>query len=122
MLTCTCSDTTAAALTCLLYELACHPQIVETLRIELDQYYTDNEQPAQASLSKLEYLQACIDESLRLHPPVPSGLQRMTPPQGLQLGDEFIPGNTVVVVPTYTLQRGMPCRGTNEKHGSEADD
>lgn len=59
-----------------------------------------------ASLSKMKYLQACIDESLRLHPPVPSGLQRMTPREGLQIGETFIPGDTIVQIPTYTLYRG----------------
>ncbi|POR35382.1 Tryprostatin B 6-hydroxylase [Tolypocladium paradoxum] len=99
------SDTIAASLTCLFFELALHPRVTEILRVEVDEYFAGNERPAAQSLSKLEYLQACINESLRLYPPVPSGLQRMTPPEGLQLGDTFIPGNTIVQVPTYTLHR-----------------
>lgn len=35
-----------------------------------------------------------------------SGVQRITPPAGIQLGDTFIPGDTIVQVPTYTLHRG----------------
>lgn len=31
----------------------------------------------------------------------------MTPPEGLQVDETFIPGNTIVQVPTYTLQRGI---------------
>lgn len=100
------SDTTAAGLTCLFFELALHPEAAESLRAELDRYFAENEEPSALSLSKLDYLQACINESLRLHPPVPSGVQRMTPPEGLQLGDTFIPGDTIVQVPTYTLHRG----------------
>ncbi|EWY92019.1 hypothetical protein FOYG_08925 [Fusarium oxysporum NRRL 32931] len=38
-------------------------------------------------------------------PPVPSGLQRMTPAEGLQVGDIFIPGDTIVTVPSYTVYR-----------------
>ncbi|GKT63277.1 cytochrome P450 [Colletotrichum tofieldiae] len=76
------------------------------LREEIDSYFAQNEEPEHSSLSKLSYLQACIDETLRLHPPVPSGVQRMTPPEGMEIDGTFIPGNTIVQVPTYTMFRG----------------
>lgn len=112
------SDTTAATLTCLFYHFATHPDVYETLQAEVDALFessagqgasleAESEDPVDAAaLAKLPYLQACIDESLRLMPPVPSGLQRQTPPQGLQVGDVWIPGNTIVMTPTYTLNRG----------------
>lgn len=100
-----CSDTTAASLTCLFYQLASHPAVTAKLQREIDEYHAAHEHADHLSLSKLKYLQACIDESLRLLPPVPSGLQRMSPPEGQQVGDVFIPGNTIVQVPTYTLNR-----------------
>ncbi|KAL9943998.1 hypothetical protein D7B24_000866 [Verticillium nonalfalfae] len=99
------SDTTAASLTCLFYNLARNPQVMAKLQADLDAYHVEHEQADHLSLSKLKYLQACIDESLRLFPPVPSGVQRMSPPEGQQIGDVFIPGNTVVQVPSYTLNR-----------------
>ncbi|KAK5988243.1 Cytochrome P450 monooxygenase FCK2 [Cladobotryum mycophilum] len=99
------SDTTAAALTCLFFELAYHPEAVKTLREEIDQYYAENDEPSAHSFGKLEYLQACINESLRLHPAVPSGVQRQAPPEGMQLGDVYIPGNTIIQTPTWTLHR-----------------
>lgn len=99
------SDTTAASLTCLFFELAQNPTVLTKLQEEVDAYFAENEEPSATTLSKLNYVNACINESLRLHPPVPSGVQRMTPPEGLQLGDTMIPGNTIVQVPTYTLQR-----------------
>ncbi|KAM5360147.1 hypothetical protein ACJZ2D_013962 [Fusarium nematophilum] len=99
------SDTTAASLTCLFYQLATNPEACKRLQAEVDEFCAENSAPSHTGLSKLKYLQACIDESLRLHPPVPSGLQRMTPPEGIQLGDKFIPGNTIVQIPTYVLNR-----------------
>ncbi|KAK7418715.1 hypothetical protein QQX98_003733 [Neonectria punicea] len=99
------SDTTAASLACLFFELATNPEATRQLQEEIDQYYAGTEEPDHVALSKLKYLQACIDESLRLHPPVPSGLQRMTPPQGLQIGDVFIPGDTILQIPSYTMNR-----------------
>lgn len=43
---------------------------------------------------------------MRLYPAIPSGLQRVTPPEGLQIGDIHVPGDTIITVPTYTLNRG----------------
>lgn len=101
------SDTTAATLTCLFYNLATHPEVYKTLQREVDTFFAGEEAgPDTGSLGKLEYLQACIDESLRLFPPVASGLQRQTPPQGIHAAGRFIPGNTIVMTPTYALCRG----------------
>lgn len=100
------SDTTAAALTCLFLELATHPDITQKLQQELDALYQDNSAPDATALTRLEYLQACIDEGLRLHPPVPAGVQRVTPPGGLHIGDDvYIPGDVIVKIPTYLLHR-----------------
>ncbi|KAH7009562.1 benzoate 4-monooxygenase cytochrome P450 [Ilyonectria destructans] len=99
------SDTTAATLTCLFYELALHPECIPILQEEVDGVFDGPEAPDATTLRKLEYLNAVINETLRLHPPVPSGVQRMTSPEGMTIGDTFIPGNTIVQVPAYALTR-----------------
>ncbi|TEA14072.1 Cytochrome P450 monooxygenase FCK2 [Colletotrichum sidae] len=99
------SDTTAASLTCLFFELAQKPDVYRRLREEVDGYFAENPGPEHSALSKLPYLQACVDEALRLHPPVPSGVQRMTPAEGIDVDGTFIPGSTIVQVPTYTMFR-----------------
>lgn len=99
------SDTTATALSCIFWHLAQEPKQVEALREELDKCFTDNALADSATLAKLKHLDAVINESLRLHPPVPSGVQRLTPPEGITVGQRFIPGNTIVQVPMYTLFR-----------------
>ncbi|KAF6830347.1 cytochrome p450 [Colletotrichum plurivorum] len=99
------SDTVAAVLSCLFMELARHPDEYKKLQAEVDEYFRHHDKPEHALLSKLRYLQACIDEALRLHPPVPSGVQRMTPPEGLQVDDVWLPGDTIVFVPSYTQYR-----------------
>lgn len=81
----------------------------KTLQKEIDDFFAaevTSDDFDTSALGKLRYLQACIDESLRLFPPVMSGLQRQTPPQGIRIGERFIPGNTIVQTPTYTMCRG----------------
>lgn len=81
--------------------------MTQALQEELDVLFQENPDPDAGALSRLKYLQACIDEGLRLYPPVPAGTQRITPPGGLQVGDNlYIPGDVVVQVPTYVLHRG----------------
>ncbi|OJD30452.1 cytochrome p450 [Diplodia corticola] len=62
--------------------------------------------PPHRTLLTLPHLNALIAETLRLHPPVPSALQRLTPPAGLTLpSGTHIPGNTVVWCPAYVIGR-----------------
>lgn len=58
-----------------------------------------------SKLKNIPYLDAVIHETLRLKPSVPSGLARLTPPGGLQIDEVLIPGDTIVCVPAYTIQR-----------------
>lgn len=53
----------------------------------------------------IPYVEAIINETLRLKPAVPSGQPRVTPPGGLQIDEVWIPGDVNVVVPQYILQR-----------------
>lgn len=46
-----------------------------------------------------------VNETLRLKPPVCEGLLRETPAEGLVVDGVFIPGGTVVSVPTWAMQR-----------------
>jgi cytochrome P450 family 628 len=55
-------------------------------------------------------LDSVINEALRLQPSIPSGTERLTPPSGITLytndgSHVFIPGNTTVRIPNYTLLR-----------------
>lgn len=53
----------------------------------------------------LPILNSVIKESLRLQPSIPSGVQRVTPPDGLRIGERFIPGNTVCRIPEWVIFR-----------------
>ncbi|KAL6871762.1 cytochrome P450 [Trichoderma longibrachiatum] len=100
------SDTTAISLVHAMYFLLKTPSALSRLRDELRDALEDGQEIATyASVKNLPYLHACINESLRLLPPVAFGLNRMTPPEGLQIGKDWIPGGTLVGVPAYTGHR-----------------
>jgi cytochrome P450 len=69
------------ALSNLWYYLLIHPVYYKRLQQEIDATFLRGEDPIdQERLAKMEFLNACINESLRLAPPVPSGSQRGVPP------------------------------------------
>ncbi|KAJ5557044.1 hypothetical protein N7494_000959 [Penicillium frequentans] len=79
------SDTTAATLTNVFFELAKDPQLQKSLQSELDglpNLSTDQ-------LTGLKFLDAIINETLRMHP----------------IGETYIPGDVMVAVPMHALFR-----------------
>lgn len=120
------SDTTAATLTALIFEILSNKTKLDILQTEIDEYCGNHTGISSQSLAKLEYLDAVIQETLRLHPPVPSGLQRLTPPEGVTIDGIFIPGDTIIQIPSHTVYRDpryfvkpnhfIPERWTTEKH------
>ncbi|EAA66961.1 hypothetical protein AN8338.2 [Aspergillus nidulans FGSC A4] len=84
------SDTTSGALANAFYYLAKHPAVYKKLQAELDNAFSSGKQSPKINnetLRKLPYLEAIINETLRLKPAVPSGQPRQTPPQGLQIDE-----------------------------------
>ena len=104
------SDTTASTLAALVYLLAMHPDKQDLLQTELDQLFTGVADISHHKLAtEAPILEGCINEALRLYPGAPGGMQRMTPPSGATIAGKYIPGNTLVSTPTYTLHRGALC-------------
>ncbi|KAJ5100598.1 cytochrome P450 [Penicillium angulare] len=95
------SDTAAATLSNIFFQIAKDPALQDSLRAELNEH---SDLTAE-QLAGLKLLNATINETIRLHPVVPSGMQRMTPPEGLQIGNTYIPGDVMVAMPMHTLFR-----------------
>lgn len=55
------------------------------------------------ALRSLPHLNGVINESLRIHPPVPTGGYRQSPKGGMYIAGQYIPGDTTIVAPRYTL-------------------
>ncbi|PGH14218.1 hypothetical protein AJ79_03191 [Helicocarpus griseus UAMH5409] len=101
------SDTTSSTVSALIYLLATHPDKQALLQQELDTLFSgpDNISHQKLSASNAPFLEGCINEALRLYPAVPSGMQRMTPPEGAQIAGRWIPGDTIVSTPAFSLHR-----------------
>ncbi|KUJ06806.1 cytochrome P450 [Mollisia scopiformis] len=103
------SDTSSSALTHIFYHLAKEPHIATKLREELQSFYKPGSDTEVRDLQEAKYLNGVINEALRLHPPVPSGVMRQTPPEGLTVGDIFIPGNITISAPSWSMGRLESC-------------
>ncbi|KAF4546295.1 Cytochrome p450 protein [Lasiodiplodia theobromae] len=100
------SDTTSSTLTHIFYHLAATPHHQTTLLAELRPHIQPDGTIPHRAIQDLPHLNGTINEALRLHPPVPSAIQRLTPPSGLTLPNgTHIPGNTVVWCPSYVVGR-----------------
>ncbi|KAF2971326.1 hypothetical protein GQX73_g2289 [Xylaria multiplex] len=100
------SDTTATTLTVIFRYLAQYPHHMGLLRAEIDPLQRGElGEYAYIDLSTLKHLNGVINEALRLFPPVPTSLARLTPPEGLDIDGKFIPGNTTVICPQFVIGR-----------------
>ena len=99
------SDTVAIALTHIFYYLARDPAQVEKLRAELELLVRTDEPFNVRDVQNAKHLNAIIHETLRMHPPVPSGVFRTTPKQGITLDGVSVPGGVNVTVPFYVIGR-----------------
>jgi len=105
------SDTTASALSNAIYYLLSNPADLHWLQHEIEQFFpqaTDGTTDIDPTmLADMPWLNAVINETLRLQPPVPSGLNRAPAAGsgGKMVGPYFIKEGTSVIVSPYVLHR-----------------
>ena len=102
------SDTTAILLRTIFYSLLRHPSTLQRLQAELE------DATQQGRLSKLAtwkearelpYLDACIREAGRIHPPFGLPLERVVPPEGAVICGQRFEGGTVVGMSAWVVHR-----------------
>ncbi|KAE8348957.1 cytochrome P450 [Aspergillus coremiiformis] len=109
------SDTTAVAMKTLWYHLLLHPMTMHRLREELLQTQQQSKLsrpfPTWNEVSRLPYLNACVNEALRIHPPFCLPFERIVPAEGMTIGGHFFPGGTVIGMNPWVINRHRPTFG-----------
>lgn len=95
------SDTTATAMTFLVWEVCRNPQVKKLL---LDEFSGLPKDFHHDDLRLLPYLNQIITETLRLYTGVPSSLPRVSQ-HGATLGGYYIPAGVTVTTQAYSLHR-----------------
>lgn len=87
------SDTTSTALSAVMYYLARNPDKLDILQKEIRGAFNGvGEISSGKQLTNCNYLKACVDEAMRLAPPVPGLLPReVTAPEGIVVDGVFLP-------------------------------
>ncbi|KAL4866519.1 hypothetical protein BDV12DRAFT_210446 [Aspergillus spectabilis] len=99
------SETTATLLSWVTYLLLKNPATYQKLTKEVRTVFQSEDEINLVSVNQLLYMQACLDEALRMYPPIANGLPRVCPKGGATVMGEFIPENTYVSVHHWALYR-----------------
>lgn len=98
------TDTTSVTLCAVFFYLTRNQRVYEKLIGEVRGKFDDvDEIVSGTKLASCQYLRACIDESLRMTPPVPSELPREVLPGGLKVDGIYIPEGTQIGTSSFSL-------------------
>jgi benzoate 4-monooxygenase len=89
------------------YYLAANSEVQRKLQNELDDALQDEDDVATSFevVKNLPYLNAVINEALRMHSTSGIGLPRIVPGEGMTIEGHFFKEGTVLSVPSYTIHR-----------------
>ncbi|KAH8646891.1 cytochrome P450 [Xylariales sp. PMI_506] len=90
------TETAATAISGLCYHLLVNPDKMTALTNEIRDSFASSKDITISRLANLKYLNACLQETLRVYPPVPNGVPRVVPKGGQVILDKWVPGNVRV--------------------------
>ncbi|MCJ1403812.1 hypothetical protein MMC11_007035 [Xylographa trunciseda] len=103
------------------YHICANPEIHQRLKAELRETWLDETNPAPpvATLEKLPYLKACIQEALRLALGTMTRLQRVNNHSAMQYGDWFIPASTPISMSVRLIHHNQDIFPNSQKYDPE---
>jgi len=99
------SETTGTLLANVTYHLCKYPEVLSKLTAEIRGAFNNEDEITMVSVNSLKYELAVLEEALRILPPAPNGGPRVTPPEGVVIDGQWVPGGTSVTVPWYSAHR-----------------
>jgi len=99
------SETTATVLSGAAYNLARNAHVRRKAQVEVRTAFKSDDDITLSSLSRLPYLSAVIEESLRCFPAVPGTFPRRTGPDGDTIAGHFVPADVSQSVQSITAKR-----------------
>lgn len=101
------SDTSAITSSCTLYALSRNPQCMKRLQQELDEAIGPERTLDLSTCKALPYMEACMQEGLRLYSSAPSHLERKVPnnAKDLFIRGYHIPPGSVVATQAWSVHR-----------------
>ncbi|KAI0390649.1 cytochrome P450 [Xylariaceae sp. FL0594] len=90
------SETTATALSCIIYYMLKTPAVEKKLKDEIRTAFDRYEDITAQNCARLPYLHAVCLEGMRIYAPLPLGLPRIVPEGGDTVDDIMLPEGTVV--------------------------
>ena len=110
------SDTTAILLRSIFYNLMRHPKSMRCLLDEIDEAARNGRLSQLVTWKEsraLPYLDACIKEAARLHPPFGLPFERVVPSEGAMICGHHFAAGTVVAIPAWVAHRDVDTFGTD---------
>jgi tryprostatin B 6-hydroxylase len=100
------SDSSATTLIHMFYRFCTESGLAQRVRDEVSPMISNINNIQYQDIRDAHLLHGCINETLRMHYPAPSGFFRKTPKEGIHIGEVFIPGATVIQNPPYIVGQG----------------
>ncbi|EPE27455.1 Cytochrome P450 [Glarea lozoyensis ATCC 20868] len=99
------SDSVGSLMRTIMFCLLSYPNTLDKLYNELLSANLSRPFPAYKELRNLPYLDACIQEGSRIHPPFALPFERVVPEGGITIIGHFLPAGTVVGGSPYVVNR-----------------
>lgn len=97
------SDAVRLTFAALVFYLLKNPHAMEKVTKEIREAVESPEDISEGTLSKLKYMRACVDETLRRTPPKPASIPREVGKGGIEIDGIHVPQGMTVGVCVYSL-------------------